>query len=426
MAKEKFSVEEQQMTPKQVAFLLRAVFRAEGHPQPVCLCGAPGIAKSQVIQQVCREFGVSHENGNYHEIRAANVVDSSDLMGLPVIMKKLRAEGNVTSEYDHTTQYSISSLLPIEREGMSESERNKLHVIFFDEINRSSDPAIMNAIFQLTTEFRVGPHKLLPNTIVLLALNPEAEGYLVNSMDPAFINRINFWYMRADYAEWKEFAEAKGLNQGVIDFLNDNRNMLSHDGILKNENQDKRFPTPRAWENVSKALDLFGFDFKTNDKMQQDMTFKVISGIVGIESAMKFITFMRTQEDDKPIPGSEVVAKYLSSQAMQNKIKAKNSKGVRTYDTTKVQITIEGIQDIIKNKRDSLTEKQLLNTLAFLCDIPVEQSMSFQNMLTTAISADFTNWFFQQVTAKPSLNKLWKVLQEETRKFANNPKATDL
>ena len=62
----KFSLENQELKPKQIQGILRSVFAAKGHPQPICICGKPGLGKSQIIQQVCKEFGVSYENGNYH------------------------------------------------------------------------------------------------------------------------------------------------------------------------------------------------------------------------------------------------------------------------------------------------------------------------------------------------------------------------
>ena len=69
--------------------------------------------KSQTIQQVCREFGVSYENGNYHEIRASMVVDSSDLTGLPVVTKKMKMTGVGSEEYEPATVYSKPQQLPL-------------------------------------------------------------------------------------------------------------------------------------------------------------------------------------------------------------------------------------------------------------------------------------------------------------------------
>lgn len=421
-----FNLAANEVTPSQVTMLLRKVFAKGGHPMPICLCGKPGIGKSQSIQQVCREFGVSFENGNYHEIRASMVVDSSDLTGLPVVSKKTRVNNGGTEEYEPVTQYSRPEQLPIDTPSLSDEERNKLHVIFFDEINRSSDPSIMNAIFQVTTEFKIGPHKLLPNVIILLAMNPEAEGYLVNSMDPALINRLCFLFMNTSFSDWKEYAQRKGINQGIVDFLEAHRELLSHDGIIKTEGADKRFPTPRAWENVNRQIDLFDFDFQSDNKEDNDLAYKVIAGVIGEQTALDFCTFMRTSANARPFTGAEIVDGYLSNTRIQTVIKATDSKGVRKYDTTKVQQTLAGVTDIVKKEKDKLSDKQLANMLAFLVDIPVEQSMGFQNALTVDISADFTNWFFSTISSNKSLSALWKCLQENTKKYASNRKASSI
>lgn len=421
-----FNLTANELTPSQITMLLRKVFAKGGHPMPICLCGKPGIGKSQSIQQVCKEFGVSFENGNYHEIRASMVVDSSDLTGLPVVTKKLRVLQGSSEEYEPTTMYSRPDQLPIDTPSLSDEERNKLHVIFFDEINRSSDPSIMNAIFQVTTEFKIGPHKLLPNVIILLALNPEAEGYLVNSMDPALINRLCFLFMNTSFADWKDYAERKGINQGIIDFLEAHRDLLSHDGIIKTDGADKRFPTPRAWENVNRQIDLFGFDFDSDNKEEQDVAYKVVAGVIGEQTAIDFVTFMRTNANARPFTGEQIVNGYLANTRIQNTIKAVDSKGLRKYDTTKVQQTLAGVQDMIKKEQNKLSEKQLANILGFLVDIPVEQSMSFQNMLTVDIGSDFTNWFFTTIGGSKSLSAMWKCLQDNTKKYASNRKASQV
>ena len=38
----KFTIESQELKPKEVQGILRSVFAAKGHPQPICLCGKPG------------------------------------------------------------------------------------------------------------------------------------------------------------------------------------------------------------------------------------------------------------------------------------------------------------------------------------------------------------------------------------------------
>lgn len=422
----KFNISEYEVTLNDVLFLGRKMMEVGSkgmRTTPLCLCARPGIGKSSVIQQLCKEFGIDVGGNQYHEIRVANVVDSSDLMGLPFITKKLKSEDGVTSEFDHTTRYSMSELLPIDNPSMSEEERQKLHVIFFDEINRSADPAIMNAIFQLTTEYRVGPHKLLPNVVIFLALNPEAEGYIVNSMDPAFVNRINFQFIKPNFSQWKDYAAENDIDSNIVDFLESQPGFFSSDGILKNSADDKRFPTPRAWVNVDKALKVFDFDIE--NKHQNALAVKTIAGIVGGNAALSFVEFLHTNKDKRPISGEDILDRYLTDKAMQARVR-KMKGDTRVYDTTMVATSISGIEDIFRKKAMKLCRNELANTLGFLVDIPVEQSMSFQNLITLEISQEFTNWFFETVTSDATLAKLWKVLQESTRKYNSGTRASSL
>ena len=419
-----FNLEANEINPKQMSDILRRIFAKGKHPVPVCICSKPGIGKSSLVKQVCKEYGAV--GNRYHEIRASMVVDSSDLTGLPCVMKKLRSNTKGSEEFDPTTIYSRPEQLPVDHEGLTEKERNELHVIFFDEINRSSDPSIMNAIFQVTTEWKVGNHKLLPNVVILLALNPEAEGYLVNSMDPALINRMCFLFMNTSYADWKEYAQQHNVNDNIVEFLDTHRQLLSHDGIIRNDGADKRFPTPRAWENVSRMIDTLGLDLTSDDKQEQDLNYKVIAGIVGEQASIDFCTYMRTSLNSRPYTGAEIVEQYLTNERMQKVIRATDSKGVRKYDTTKVQQTLAGITDIVREKQNNLTSKQLMNILAFMVDIPVESSMAFQNMLTTDINSEFTNWFFNTLANDTNLHSLWKKLQENTKQYASTRKASTL
>ena len=221
-------------------------------------------------------------------------------------------------------------------------------------------------------------------------------------------------------------AEKKGVNPAIIEFLDTHRNMLSHDGVIRNDGADKRFYSPRAWENVSRMIDTLGLDLSSDDKQEQDLNYKVIAGIVGEQASIDFCTFTRTACNSRPYTGAEVAEKYLTSVSMQKNVRATDSKGVRKYDATKVQQTLAGITDILRKEQSNIRLEQLKNILAFMVDIPVEQSMSFQNLLTTDINAQFTNWFFTTLAENNNLGALWKALQDNTKQYASTRKATSL
>lgn len=409
----KFSVEGATLNQNEVRLFLDSVIRQDGHPMPVCLCGNPGIGKSQIIQEVCAKYGVTYENGTYHEVRASLLVDSSDVTGLPVIQKLVGQDkqGKMT-EYGHVTKYSIPDMLPCIKHDADGNEipDNRKHVLFFDEINRSADPSIMNAIFQLTTEFRIGVHKLVPNCVVLLAINPENTGYAVNEMCPALVNRINFQYMKAEVQPWLEYARSKNIDSVITDFIDANPEELAQDGIVTNEGQDKRFPTPRAWFNVDKLLKSLHLSYNTTSKAA--LSIKLIAGIVGWQSATKFVAFARTNVQDRPLTGKEVLKSYADAQDMQDKVTAQNDMGMRLYDTVKTTTTLNSLKDEFKARGTKIKKSELRNMLAFLKDIAPENALSFQDYLLKEVDKEFSAWFFNQVFADSELKKNWESLQQ--------------
>ena len=376
----------------------------------VMLWGPPGVGKSQIIQSVCKEFGVTAENGTYHEFRLSTAVDSSDITGLPVILKKKRVVNGDTVEYGHTTTYSNPRALPFvqyDADG-KEIDDDRLHVLFFDEVNRSADPSIMNAIFQILTEYGVMNHKLVKNCVILLAMNPENTGYAVNELCPALVNRMNIQYMKAEVQPWLKWAREEGnVSKIITDFIDATPTELAHDGIITNEGQDKRFPTPRAWVNVDRNLIK---EYKFSYKNQGDAMYalQLIAGIVGWQAATKFVSFARTNAEDRPLTGKEVLEYYGNASDMQSKVRELNEDGTRAYDTVKTTTTLNSMKDEFKDRSIKIKDKELKNMLLFLSDIAPENSLSFQTFLLNEVSEDFAQWFFVKLSKSKELMGLWE------------------
>ena len=409
-----FNSEDVALNQEQISLFLDSMIRQDGHPMPVCLCGVPGIGKSQIIQGICRKYGITWENGTYHEVRASLLVDSSDVTGLPIIQKEIGEDKNgVRKEYGHTTKYSIPDILPVIKYNADGEEvvDTRKHVLFFDELNRSADPSIMNAIFQLTTEFRVGQHKLVPNCVVLLAINPENTGYAVNEMCPALVNRINFQYMKAEPGPWLAYARKQGINSVITDFISTHTEHLSSDGIVTNEGQDKRFPTPRAWFNVDKLLKTINLDFSVN--ANANLAIRLIAGIVGLQSATEFVAYARTKVQDRPITGKEVLEKYCVSNDLINKVTELNDMGERNYDTVKTTTTINSLKEEILSRGTKLKKAELVNLITFLDHIAPENALAFQSFMNTELDTSITNHIFSVIFDDDKLTELWNSVKEK-------------
>ena len=99
--------------------------------QPVCLWGAPGIGKSQIVQQTAAAQGLV-----CHDVRAV-LLDPVDLRGLPHVNGDGRAH------------WAIPEFLPQQGSG----------VLFLDELNRAPT-LVQNACFQLVLDRRLGEYVL--------------------------------------------------------------------------------------------------------------------------------------------------------------------------------------------------------------------------------------------------------------------------
>lgn len=401
------------LNQKEVKAVLQATFRQGGHPMPICLCGAPGVGKSQIIQGVCREFGITPEEGTYHEVRLSTCVDSADITGLPVITKQTKEVDGKSVEWGHETTYSNPRQLPFKKfdaEG-NELKDDRLHVLFFDEVNRGADPSIMNAIFQILTEYGVANHKLVDNCIILLAMNPENTGYTVNEMCPALVNRMNIQYMKAEVQPWLEWARGEGkVSKLVADFIDNNPKYFAHDGIITNEGQDKRFPTPRAWKNLDTFL-LKQAHLRYKTPSDASFAIKMIAGYVGWQAATQFVSFARTAAEDRPLTGVEILSSYSRATDMQEKVRALDDNGVRMYDAAKTTATLQSLQDEFKARGTKIKPAELKNMLTFLADIAPEHALSFQNFLLQGLDQGFTEWFFTQVMKDTDMAAAWQKLQ---------------
>lgn len=396
-------LEKESLTPNEIKKVLLKNFEAVKKGMkviPVCLCGNPGIGKSQIVQQAAKESGA-----DLYEVRVALAVDSSDFTGLPVIDRATDSKGRL---FDARTTYSRPDILPFmpkDENGQYISD-DKLRVIFFDEVNRGADPSITNAIFQLLTEYKLGTHKLYPNTAIVLAINPENTGYMVNEMCPALVNRQAFLYIKPDLAQWIAYANANNIDPNITSFVSTFKDFFSCSGVSEEEGADKRFPTPRAWFNVNNTLEAMQFDWR--DPADNLLAVKVISGIVGFQVATSFVNFCKTQADDRLIPGEKIVRCYDTDTSIRAKILATDKNGARVYDNTKcIQTAKLALDELVSALNQDATSQHIKNFLTFLLDIDSEITTT----IVDTITKDHTDWFSwcmnTYISEEKDISDLW-------------------
>ena len=205
------------MKPRLVSQALAACIEVK---QPCFLWGAPGVGKSQIVRQAAQALSL-----RVIDVRAV-LLDPVDLRGLPAI------------NGDKKAHWCPPAFLPVEGNG----------VLFLDELN-AAPPLVQAACYQLVLDRQLGEYHLPAGWAVIAAGNRDTDRAVTSRMPSALANRFVHLDFEADLADWATWALQAGVKTELIAFIRFRPGLL-HDFDPKRN--DKAFPTPRAWEFVSK------------------------------------------------------------------------------------------------------------------------------------------------------------------------------
>ena len=221
----------------------------------IMLVGKHGIGKSQIIE-------------NYFVGKGKKVVtlflgqmsDPSDLIGLPVL------DGS-------KTDFRPPWWFP---------ENNEPVVLFLDELNRAR-PEILQCVMDLTLNKRLNGKRLPTGSRIITAVN-DGEEYQLTDLDPALVSRFNIYNFTPTAAEWLLWATERKIDHRVISFIEKNSDCL--DSAAKEYGGLEKSNDRRSWHRVS--------DIVANVEQFDKTVEKTIAGVVGISTALRFITFVKT------------------------------------------------------------------------------------------------------------------------------------
>lgn len=162
--------------------------------------------------------------------------------------------------------------------------------LFLDEVNRAQDD-VLQSIFELVLDKRVGLYSLPPGWSIVAAGN-FMEGYRVGGFDdPAFINRFCHMTLSAGEStveEWVHYIAGRhGANaSSVIEFAT--QNMKHLDGDIAGELGFSIQPSRRSWEWVIKVSEAAE---RMRDKISSDAVHTTVGGLIGADLASAFIRY---------------------------------------------------------------------------------------------------------------------------------------
>lgn len=209
--------------------------------RPIFLIGAPGIGKTQIMEQIAREcsLGLVSYTITHHTRQSA--------IGLPFISKN--QYGN--KEYS-VTEYTMSEIIAsvynqIEETGLKEG------ILFIDEINCVSE-TLAPAMLQFLQCKTFGNHAVPEGWIIVAAGNPAEYNKSVREFDVVTMDRVKKIEVEPDFGVWKEYAYMQDIHPAVIAYLTARGNYFYQmettvDGTL--------FATPRGWEDLSRLVQVY-------------------------------------------------------------------------------------------------------------------------------------------------------------------------
>lgn len=209
--------------------------------RPVLLLGAPGIGKTQIMEQIAREckIGLVSYTITHHTRQSA--------IGLPFVSK--REFGG--KEYT-ITEYTMSEIVASVYEKIEKTHLPE-GILFIDEVNCVSE-TLAPAMLQFLQCKTFGNHAIPKGWIIVAAGNPPEYNRSVREFDVVTMDRVKKIMVEPDYQVWKEYAYRENIHPAVISYL-DTRPQYFYK--METTVDGRSFATPRGWEDLSRMITVY-------------------------------------------------------------------------------------------------------------------------------------------------------------------------
>lgn len=273
---------------------------------PVFTWGPPGVGKSDIIKQAAkdRKWGLI-------DFRAV-LRDPVDLRGIPMTNPKTK-----------TTVWCVPEELP------NEDRHGKRGIFFMDELN-AANQQVQAACFGLVLDRKLGDYVMPKGWVIVAAGNRQSDRSAAQRMPRALANRFAHIEVEANPDVWVRDYASTHCHPMLSAFIRFRKELI-HNMDVDGGGDERMFPTPRAWAQVSKFVDS-----------PDSVRYPLVRGLVGEAAAAEFEGFYKTWRElpdldeiiknpkRTPVP-EEPSALYAVSAALARKATRDNMTSIVTY-----------------------------------------------------------------------------------------------
>lgn len=213
------------------------------------------------------------------------------------MMKEMYDKGEITFDKLIESSKKIIDIKPtwlVNLEERCEKEKDKIHIVFLDEITNAL-PSIQNMAFNLVLDREVnGKWKLPENARIVAAGNELTDSLSANELTEPLYNRFCHVYIETTVESWLKWAVTDNNEYKRLDYVKEESNPKIHPAVyafiaykrmdaLRTEYTGvKPNADPRKWEMASKVL------YKTGNP-------NMIRGLVGEDVTYDFVDFCKSK-----------------------------------------------------------------------------------------------------------------------------------
>ena len=235
------------------------------------LSGQPGIGKSEVVRQICRDKG-----WGLRVVYLATIM-LEQITGLPAVGKDKDKNQDKKSEF---IRWSRPEIFNFEKLQVAPKNSESPIVMLLDDAHLCNRQ-VQAYLFQLLTYRSIHDHRLPGNVALILAGNRGKDKAGFQEILAPVANRIFFINLHADLAQWMEcFAIKNNIRSEIISFLQHYPEYL-----VGKPMESAAWASPRSWTYASINIDSFG------ETLADNTLFTILSGHVGTEATTKYIEY---------------------------------------------------------------------------------------------------------------------------------------